>query len=244
MQDLEKIKSNYESTAANLSAEKLIIKALDFFGKKVVLSSSFSLEDQVLLDMLCKYTEKPEVFTLDTGRLPQETYNLIQETKSKYKINIKIIFPDKKRVEKMVNTKGPNLFYDSVENRKLCCKIRKIEPLKNELAKYSAWICGLRSQQSVTREKLQKISIDYNFGLIKISPIADWTIKNVWDYIEGNNIPYNKLHDQGYPSIGCECCTRPVIEGEDIRAGRWWWEQPEHKECGLHLKRKNEKQKV
>lgn len=217
------------------SPEKLLEKSIDHFGDKIILSSSFGAEDQVLLDMICKFTDEPEVFTLDTGRLPQETYDLIEKTRDKYAIDIQVIFPDWREVETMVEIHGPNLFYKSVELRKLCCRIRKIKPLKRKLSHYEAWICGLRSEQSITRSDIKKIQQDYNFDVVKISPLADWNTHQVWEYIRKNHVPYNALHDKGYPSIGCACCTRAVCEGEDIRAGRWWWEQPVHKECGLHL---------
>jgi phosphoadenosine phosphosulfate reductase len=178
---------------------------------------------------------------LDTGRLPQETYDVIEETREKYNIEIKVMFPDLKQVEQMVNENGPNLFYESIENRKLCCRIRKVEPLKRALSELDAWICGLRAEQSPTRQKLDKVEWDENFNLIKINPLADWTQNQVWQYIKENNVPYNELHDKGYPSIGCAPCTRPIEPGENIRAGRWWWENPEHKECGLHLHKKESK---
>jgi len=211
------------------------------FGNKIAFSSSFSAEDQVVLDMLTKLVDKPKVFTLDTGRLPEQTFAVIEASRRRYGVDIEILFPNAINVEKMVNELGPNLFYESIDNRKMCCRIRKIEPLKRKLANLDAWICGLRSEQSTTRTKLEQIEADYNFGLVKISPLADWTTKQVWDYIKENNVPYNKLHDEGYPSIGCACCTRSVKDGEDFRSGRWWWESPEHKECGLHLKTKDTK---
>ena len=220
----------------NSSAEQLLEYIVNHFGDKVALSSSFGLEDQVLTDMLCTITNKVNIFTLDTGRLPEQTYEVMEKTRQRYGVQITVLFPDYKKVEEMVNQHGPNLFYNSVENRKLCCNIRKVEPLKRQLAKYDAWICGLRTEQSTTRDDLEPIQWDDNFGLIKICPLANWKTKQVWDYIHKNNVPYNKLHDEGYPSIGCAPCTRAVEPGEDIRAGRWWWEKPIHKECGLHLK--------
>ncbi len=211
---------------------------LNLFGEKIALASSFSAEDQVITDMLFRVTDNPRIFTLDTGRLPQETYDVMEETRQRYKANIQILFPDHEQVEEMVAEYGPNLFYESVENRKLCCRVRKIEPLKRALKELDAWICGLRSEQSPTRQKLEKIEWDESFGLIKVNPLVDWTTEQVWQYIEDNNVPYNKLHDKGYPSIGCAPCTRAIEQGQDIRAGRWWWEEPEHKECGLHLHEK------
>ena len=222
------------SETAGFKAEQLLEYLLEKFGSKIALATSFGAEDQVLTDMLCQITNKPEIFTLDTGRLPEQTYELAQRTRKKYGIKIQILFPDYKQVEDMVNKYGPNLFYDSVENRKLCCRVRKIEPLKRKLSELDAWICGLRSEQSVTRNEQKKIELDHSFGLIKVSPLAEWSTEDVWEYIKKHNVPYNKLHDEGFPSIGCQPCTRSVCEGEDIRSGRWWWEQPKHKECGLH----------
>lgn len=239
MTNLRELNTNLIEAMKGFSAEQLLQSVLRKFNGKIAFASSFGLEDQVVLDMLCKITDKPAVFTLDTGMLPQETHDLIEQSREKYQIDIEILFPDSKRVEAMVNEKGPNFFIDSIENRKLCCKVRKIEPLKRKLSTLDAWICGLRSEQSTTRTELERIAVDDVFKLIKISPIADWSTEQVWEYIKANNVPYNKLHDEGYPSIGCACCTRAIKPGEDIRAGRWWWEEPEHKECGLHLKSKD-----
>ena len=190
-------------------------------GDRVAFASSLGAEDQVVTDMLAKITGKPKIFTLDTGRLPEATYQLIDTTRRKYGIDIEILFPDRQKVEEMTNAYGPNLFRDSIENRKLCCRVRKIEPLKRKLATLDAWICGLRSEQSVTRKGLAAVEFDDAFGLIKINPLADWTDWQVWEYIKANNVPYSVLHDAGFPSIGCEPCTRAITQGEDIRAGRW-----------------------
>jgi len=217
------------------STEELISHISVQFGDRIALATSFSAEDQVLTNMLCQISKNAKIFTLDTGRLPRETYEVMQTTREKYGIQIDILFPDYKRVEEMVNRYGPNLFYESIELRKLCCQIRKIEPLKRKLSGLQAWICGLRAEQSVTRTALKRIEFDEAFGIIKVSPLADWTTEQVWDYIRENKVPYNGLHDKGCPSIGCAPCTRAVKDGEDIRAGRWWWENPDHKECGLHL---------
>ena len=211
--------------------------AFDHFGaENLVIASSMSAEDQILTDIAVSLDKDIMVLTLDTGRLPQETYNVIQKTETKYGIKIKILFPTQQDVEDMVMEYGVNLFYDSVEDRKLCCRIRKIDPLKRVLPTKSAWFCGLRKEQAPTRTDLHIFEYDENFGLFKINPIANWTSQDVWDYIKKNNVPYNTLHDKGFPSIGCQPCTRAVKSGEDIRAGRWWWETPEQKECGLHFK--------
>jgi phosphoadenosine phosphosulfate reductase len=239
---------NHHPLAAELAeatrgfdARQLLGFVQEQFGDKVALASSFGAEDQVLTDMLCQVCAQPRIFTLDTGRLPEETYEVMTATRQKYGIQIDILFPDREQVEEMVGAHGPNLFYESIEARKLCCRIRKVEPLKRMLSDLQAWICGLRAEQSSTRTDLQRIEWDEAFGLVKVSPLANWTAEQVWDYIKENDVPYNKLHDQGYPSIGCAPCTRAVGPGADIRSGRWWWEQPEHKECGLHLKERDNK---
>jgi phosphoadenosine phosphosulfate reductase len=235
--NIKNLKEQLVRDTAGYSVEELLKYLAVQFGDKIALATSFGAEDQVLTDMLCKASKSPGIFTLDTGRLPEETYEVMEATRKKYGIEIEILFPEHKRVEEMVNKYGPNLFYGSIEARKLCCQIRKIEPLKRKLNVLQAWICGLRAEQSVTRTELNKIATDNTFGLIKICPLANWSEDKVWDYIRKNDIPYSKLHAKGFPSIGCEPCTRAVKVGEDIRSGRWWWENPEHKECGLHAKR-------
>ena len=209
---------------------------IERFGDKIALSSSLGAEDQVLTQMVWSISPQTKVFTLDTGRLFPETYDLIDRTSKKYKNKIQVYFPEPSHVEAMVNEKGINLFYDSIANRKLCCHIRKIEPLRRAFSTLDAWICGLRSQQSVTRANIHIVEWDENNNLLKINPLANWTEDQVWDYIKANSIPYNPLHDKGFPSIGCQPCTRAIEPGEDVRAGRWWWENPDTKECGLHKK--------
>lgn len=217
--------------------EEVLAWVLEYFGPgKVALASSLGVEDQVLTDMLHKVFPHAKIFTLDTGRLPQETLDCMKATEKKYGFKYRVYHPDAKAVEKMAAEKGPDLFYESVENRKLCCHIRKVEPLQRALKGLKAWICGLRREQSVTRADLNVIEWDETNGLYKINPLIDWTEKQVWDYLRTHKVPYNKLHDQGYPSIGCAPCTRAVKPGEDVRAGRWWWESPDKKECGLHFK--------
>ena len=216
------------------SPEQLLRYFIEKFPDRLVLASSMAAEDQVLTDMIVKINPATSIFTLDTGRLPQETYDTIVATQEHYGIKIRVLFPDYSQVEKMVEKHGSNLFFESVHNRKLCCHIRKIEPLKRGLQDKDVWVCGLRKEQSVTRSDLEPIQWDEQFGLIKLSPLLNWSTDQIWDYIRKNDVPYNALHDKGYPSIGCSPCTRAVKKGEDIRAGRWWWEQPEHKECGLH----------
>jgi len=208
----------------------------EFGADKVALASSLGAEDQVLTDMLFKTGPQAVIFTLDTGRLPQETLDCLKTTEKKYGFKYRVYHPDPAAVRTMVAEKGPDLFYESVENRKLCCRVRKVEPLKRALKGLKAWICGLRREQSVTRASLETVEWDEANGLYKINPLKDWTEKQVWDYLREHQVAYNKLHDRGYPSIGCAPCTRVVKPGEDIRAGRWWWESPDKKECGLHFK--------
>lgn len=220
------------------SATEILKWGFEKFGDKMVLASSFGAEDVVLIDMMCKINRNlTRVFTLDTGRLNQETYDLIDKIRKKYDIIVDVYFPNANDVEKMVASKGMNLMYDSIENRKLCCNIRKIEPLKRALKQFDCWITGLRREQTITRNKILKIEIDsLNNSIIKLNPLADWTNEEIWKHIHENKVPYNELHDKGYPSIGCEPCTRAIKKGEDPRAGRWWWENDAHKECGLHWK--------
>ena len=219
------------------SPQKILKWGIDKFGvSRIALASSLGAEDQVLTEMILSVNRESRVFTLDTGRLPQETYDTIEETMKKYSMKYEILFPEKEDVEKMERELGPNLFYKSVENRKLCCNIRKVRPLKRMLSTLSCWVTGLRREQAVTREGVPLVEWDEQNQLVKLNPLAFWTESMVWDYIKSKNIPYNKLHDMGYPSIGCAPCTRPVKEGEDLRAGRWWWELPSQKECGLHVK--------
>ena len=223
-------------TLQGKSAQEVISIVSEKFGDRIALSSSLGAEDQVLTDMVVKNATDIPVFTLDTGRLFPETYDLLDRTCQKYDIKVKVYFPDYKQVEEMVNEKGINLFYKSVENRKLCCNLRKIQPLKRAFSGLDAWICGLRKSQSVTRVDMQVVEWDEGNGLIKINPLIDWSEKEIWKYIDKHNVPVNPLHKKGYPSIGCQPCTRAIFPGEDIRAGRWWWENPDTRECGLHKK--------
>ena len=216
------------------TAEELISGFMSEYKGKIALSSSLGIEDQVLTHIVCNIDKSIKIFTLDTGRLFPENYDLIHRTNHKYGIKMSVYFPDANHVEEMVNTKGINLFFESVENRKLCCNIRKIEPLKRAFAGLEVWICGLRREQSVTRQNMQRIEWDEANEIIKLNPLIDWTEEEVWKFIKDHGIPYNPLHDKGFPSIGCQPCTRSIMAGEDVRAGRWWWENPDTKECGLH----------
>jgi len=232
---LEKVKQLNEQYT-HLTAQEILEYFLKEFKGKIALSSSFGAEDQVLTHMILNIDKTAKIFTLDTGRLPYETYSVMDNTNLKYGIKVDVYFPDAKEVEELYKTQGINGFYESIENRKRCCFVRKIQPLQRALKGLEVWITGLRSAQSVTREQMQLVEYDEANGVIKLNPLLAWSEQDVWDFIKENKVPYNKLHDQGYPSIGCAPCTRAVKEGEDIRSGRWWWENPEHKECGLHKK--------
>ncbi|MCK9271856.1 MAG: phosphoadenylyl-sulfate reductase [Bacteroidales bacterium] len=222
---------------AGATAQEILSHFQQTYQHRIAFATSMGAEDQVITHMMAGIDRSSRIFTLDTGRIFPETYDVIERTNARYGINIEIFFPEHKQVEEMVNQKGVNLFYESIENRKLCCHIRKIVPLRRALQGMDAWISGLRRSQAVTRKNLQPVEWDSTFGLLKINPLIDWTEEQVWDFINKNNIPYNRLHDQGFRSIGCQPCTRAIAPGDDVRAGRWWWETPEQKECGLHLKK-------
>ncbi|HEX6136235.1 MAG TPA: phosphoadenylyl-sulfate reductase [Casimicrobiaceae bacterium] len=198
------------------------------------LASSFGAEDMVLIDLVAREALPVTIFTLDTGRLPAETLALIDETRRRYAIAIDVYRPDAEAAGAYVREHGLNAFYRSIDLRERCCAIRKTEPLARALADKGAWITGLRRSQSTTRRELRIEEFDATHGLPKFNPLADWTDEDVWAYVRAHRVPYNPLHDRGYPSIGCAPCTRAVAPGEDIRAGRWWWEQPGTRECGLH----------
>lgn len=216
--------------------EEVLKYFLAEYKNRIAFASSMGAEDQMLTDIIVKIDSQTRIFTLDTKRLFTETYDLINTTNNHYNINIELFFPDITSVEKMVREKGRDLFYESIVNRKLCCNIRKRKPLKEALKGMDAWICGLRREQSVSRYATPLIEWDEENSLIKVNPLFEWTEQQIWYYIRENHVPYNKLHDQGFPSIGCQPCTRAVKPGEDIRSGRWWWEEAENKECGLHEK--------
>lgn len=216
------------------SPQEILSYFLHEYGDRIALASSLSIEDQMLTDIILKLKKNARIFTIDTGRLFAETYSLIDKTNLKYGVKMEVYFPESKPVEEYVRTNGINAFYESIEKRKACCNVRKIQPLLRALSTLDVWICGLRQEQSVTRSGIQVVEWDEANKLIKINPLTRFTEQEVWEYIKTNGVPYNILHDKGFPSIGCQPCTRSVAEGEDIRAGRWWWENPEHKECGLH----------
>jgi len=226
----------YNEQLKDSSAEKILRFFLKNYNGRTAFATSLGAEDQVITAMLAGLDAEIKIFTLDTGRLFQETYDLLDITVKKYKLPIEICFPYAQQVEKMVHEKGINLFYESVENRKSCCHIRKVEPLKRALSGMQVWISGLRREQSMTRKESEMVEWDDSNNLIKVNPLIDWTRKQVWDHIKEHKIPYNSLHDKGFPSIGCLPCTRAVLPGENERAGRWWWENSENKECGLHVR--------
>lgn len=223
-----------EKTKGFSIEESLAFLANEYKGK-VVFSTSFGQEDQVITALIATNELPITIFTLDTGRLFQETYDVFHKTLKKYKKEIKVYFPEATAVEKLLEAKGPNSFYDSVENRKECCFIRKVAPLTKALKGNAIWITGLRAEQSENRHNLDLFEYDAHFDIIKFNPLLKWTLKEVEEYLEKYNVPQNALHIQGFVSIGCAPCTRAIAEGEDIRAGRWWWESS-HKECGLHQK--------
>ena len=206
------------------------------FKGEIVFSSSFQFEDQVITDVIFSNNIDVEIFTLDTGRHFEETYKTLNKTIKRYKKEIKVYFPIKEEVEKLLTKKGPYSFYDSVENRKECCNIRKVEPLERALKGKKCWITGLRQGQSNSRTNIPLIEWNEKYQVYKFNPLLNWTLEQIKDYIKKNNVPYNVLQDKGFPSIGCAPCTRAITENEDIRAGRWWWENNSKKECGLHVK--------
>lgn len=224
------------STAAKADQTRARLAEIARDWSPAAFANSLGAEDMVLTDLIVKSGLPIEIFSLDTGRLPLETYDLMAKVQAHYDLKLKIYFPKSEAVESYVREHGINAFYDSVELRKGCCHMRKVEPLKRALSGKKAWITGLRAQQAATRVGLPFREFDEGNGLEKFNPLADWSEKEVWAYIKQNNVPYNALHDKFYPSIGCAPCTRAITPGEDIRSGRWWWESPESKECGLHVK--------
>lgn len=217
-------------------AEELVKWAVGEFGRRVVLASSFGAEDVVLVDILARVAEVPRVFALDTGRLHEATYECMERVRERYGVTVEVYYPEREAVEELERERGFYSFRTSLEARHECCGIRKVEPLGRALANRDAWITGLRREQAVTRTGVSGVESDEaHGGILKLNPLVDWTDSDVWDYIREHNVPYNRLHDEGFPSIGCEPCTRAVKPGEHPRAGRWWWESPEQKECGLHV---------
>ena len=229
--NLEALNMHY----AQKSPEEIIRYIIERIGvTRIALASSLSIEDQVLTDILLEINPKARIFFIDTGRHFQKTYDLMEETMRIYRFNYEVYAPESGELETMVSKYGPNSFYESVEQRKKCCEIRKVNPLKRVLGTLDGWICGLRRDQSMTRQEIGIFEWDKAHSIYKINPISFWTEERVWEYIKNRNVPYNSLYDNGFASIGCQPCTRAVKPGEDIRSGRWWWEDPDKKECGLH----------
>jgi len=223
-----------QGVTTGLGPVEALTKLAEQFPGEVIFSTSFGWEDQVISHMIFSNNLPIKVFTLETGRLFRETYSVWAATMNRYQKPIHAYYPNNELLEEMVSKKGPNSFYESVENRKECCGIRKIEPLKRALKGNKIWITGIRAEQSVNRHDMHDLEWDEQNQLVKFHPIFSWTLDEVKAYIKQYNIPYNSLHDKGFPSIGCMPCTRAVAEGEDFRAGRWWWEDQSKKECGLH----------
>ncbi|HBX60232.1 MAG TPA: phosphoadenylyl-sulfate reductase [Methylophaga sp.] len=227
-----------EKLQLKIDAVKQLLEQIEADYSPAVLATSYGAEDMVLMDLIAKFAPQIAIFTLDTGRLPKETYDLMQQAKKHYQLEVEVYYPDTLSIEQFVTHNGPNAFYDSVDLRKQCCGIRKVAPLNRALAGKKAWLTGMRRSQSITRNELPVSEWDADHELQKFSPLTDWSNGEVWKYIRAFDVPFNELHNQGYASIGCAPCTRAITPGEDIRAGRWWWENPETKECGLHVKAK------
>jgi phosphoadenosine phosphosulfate reductase len=229
----EEISSELQSKV--IAAAALLSKGLSDYDGSIVFANSLGAEDVVIADLISKHCPDIKNFVLDTGRLPEETLKLLADMQGHYSnLQIDVYYPEAADVEGFVAENGINAFYESQYLRKGCCFVRKIKPLKRALADKKAWITGLRREQSVTRDEIQFEEWDEGNNMHKLNPLADWSEKEVWAYIKANNVPYNELHDKHYPSIGCAPCTRAISMGEDVRSGRWWWENPENRECGLH----------
>ena len=217
------------------TAQDLLAWALDRFHPRMAISAAGGLDGMVLIDLAWRINPEVRVFTLDTGRLPAETYSLFERIRERYGIQVEFEFPDRLEVERLMKQHGPNLMYRSLDLRLECCEVRKVEPLKRKLATLDAWVAGLRREQWRTRGSIAKVELDRDHGgIVKINPVADWTLDRVRGYIRQHDVPYHELFDSGYTSIGCAPCTRAVLPGELERAGRWWWEQDTDKECGIH----------
>lgn len=225
-----------QSVTAKRAAALTLLKSAITEFPEITFANSFGAEDMVLTDIIQTEKLNVETFSLDTGRLPSETYTLMAEAEKKYNAKPIVFFPKHETVEQYVRSQGINAFYESIELRKACCHMRKVEPLKRALHSKQAWITGMRAEQAATRSSLPVQEFDEGNKLEKFNPLSDWTEPEVWAYIRMFDVPYNQLHNEFYPSIGCAPCTRAVAIGEDVRAGRWWWEDPKNKECGLHVK--------
>lgn len=225
-----------ESVTTKRAQVLALLQAASSEFSAIAFANSYGAEDMVLTDIIAKEKLAIEIFSLDTGRLPAETYTLMGEVEKNYNTKPVVFFPKHEAVEDYVRSKGINAFYESIELRKACCFMRKVEPLRRALEGKQAWVTGMRAEQAATRVSLPSREFDEGNKLEKFNPLSDWTEQEVWAYIRLYAVPYNALHDQFYPSIGCAPCTRSVAMGEDVRAGRWWWEDPKNKECGLHVK--------
>lgn len=227
--------TEYRRQLAGKDAVEVLAWSLDEFGlQKTALASSFSNEDQALSHMLSRIDLSARIFTLDTGRQFQETYDVMQRSMDKFGLRYEVCTPAAEELAALLADGGPNAMYQSLAKREACCAVRKLRPLEKIMQTVDAWICGLRRDQALTRKDMEIIEWDIRHGKYKISPLVNWSEADVWRYIKDNGIPYNALYDRGFRSIGCAPCTRPTGPDEDIRSGRWWWEEPEHKECGLH----------
>ena len=217
------------------AAQDLLSWALERFHPRLAISAAGGVDGMVLIDMAWRIDPSVRVSTLDTGRLPAETYSLFEEVRERYGIQVEFEFPDRLEVERLVKNEGPNLMYRGVDLRLACCEIRKVEPLRRKLSTLDAWIAGLRREQWMSRSNIAKVGFDRDHGgIVKLNPLADWTLGQVWAYVREHEVPYHELFDHGYNSIGCAPCTRGVLPGEHERAGRWWWESDTDKECGIH----------
>ena len=231
------VEPTFPPSLARAPAEDVLAWANARFGDAAAIASSFGVEDVVLIDLASRHAPRLGVFTLDTGRLPPETYEVMEQVRRRYGIQIETYFPERAAVEALENEKGFFSFRRSVAERNECCAIRKLEPLSRALKGKKGWVTGLRREQSITRAELEVVEVDEAHGsILKLNPLAPWTESQVWQYARERSLPVNALHERGYPSIGCAPCTRAIGPGEDVRAGRWWWESPEHKECGLHAR--------
>ncbi len=235
--DPEVLRFIEDNEAESLSPQEILTWAIKNFQPGIALSCSFGApEGLAIIDMMHRIDSNSRVFVLDTGRIPQATYDLMDRVRDRYDKEIEVIFPEAEAIQKMVRSKGMNLFYESIENRQLCCRIRKVEPLNRYLSTLDAWVSGLRRDQNVTRKDTAKVEIDYiHGGIVKVNPIADWSRDDILGYVKAQNVPINRLHAEGYPSVGCEPCSRAIRPGEDERAGRWWWESADTRECGIHV---------
>ena len=224
---------NLELEQKAVATREQLLAAVREHGR-VVYSNSLGAEAMVLTDIIWSHVPEIDLFSIDTGRLPEETYELLEKLQRRYKRGIRVVYPDAQALEELVAQQGVNGFYHSLDARLACCHVRKVEPFRRAIAGYSAWVTGVRREQSATRAQAQPVEWDAENGLQKISPLLDWTEEQIWQYIRARKLPYNSLHDRQFPSIGCSPCTRAIQPGENRRAGRWWWEQPESRECGLH----------